>query len=273
MLLSLRIFFGVIALFWVVGCSSPAVESEKRSAINVFIASDSTAADYKVFDDYQTHRYPMTGWGESFQPWISDGNLKKLSPWMHAEKATLHNHAMGGRSTRTFFEEGRWQAIYDKLQPGDFVLIQFGHNDAAVEKTERYVNIEGYKQYLRLYIDQVREKKAIPVLLTPVNRNYPWENGVLGNPHGEYPDAMKSVAAEKNVSLVDLAQRSRDFFSSKGEAYVSSTYFMNIKPGDFPAYPDGLNDNTHFQTAGAEAVSKLVYEGLLDIASSMTLEK
>lgn len=269
MLLSMKKILGLVMLLGVAACTTSAYVPEHRAAINVFIASDSTATDQTLNEDYQTHRHPVTGWGQSFQPWISGDNLKQLYPLLHAKSATLQNHAKGGRSTRTFFEEGRWQAIYDQLQPGDLVLIQFGHNDAAEDKHERYVNIQGYKQFLRLYVDQVREKKAIPVLMTPVNRNYPWENGVLGNSHGEYPDAVKAVAAEKNVLLVDLGQRSRDFFTSKGEAYVGPTYFMNLKPGDFPAYPNGHNDNTHFQPAGGEVVSKLVYEGLVDLAKTL----
>jgi lysophospholipase L1-like esterase len=269
MLLSMKKILGLVMLFGVVACTTPAAVPEHRTAINVFIASDSTATDQTLNEDYQTHRHPVTGWGQSFQPWISGDNLKQLSPLLHADSATLQNHAKGGRSTRTFFEEGRWQLIYDQLQPGDLVLIQFGHNDAAENKHERYVNIQGYKQFLRLYVDQVREKKAIPVLMTPVNRNYPWENGVLGNSHGDYPDAVKAIAAEKNALLIDLGQRSRDFFTSKGEAYVGPTYFMNLKPGDFPAYPNGHNDNTHFQPVGGEVVSKLVYEGLVDLAKTL----
>lgn len=273
MLLCWRLTFAAIALLGLVACGKPAATVEKRLAINVFIASDSTATDQTLNEDYHTHRHPVTGWGQSFQPWITGDNLQQLYPLLQASTATLHNHAKGGRSTRTFFEEGRWHAIYDQLQPGDLVLIQFGHNDAAVDKHERYVNIQGYQQFLRLYVDQVREKNAIPVLMTPVNRNYPWENGVLGNSHGEYPDAVKAIAAEKKVLLIDLGQRSRDFFTDKGESTVGPRYFMNLKPGAFPAYPEGHTDNTHFQPAGADVVARLVYEGLLDLAKGMATAK
>jgi len=142
------------------------------------------------------------------------------------------------------------------------VLIQFGHNDAAVQKHERYVNIPSYKQYLRLFVEQTPAKKALPILLTPVNRNYPWEDGRLGNSHGEYPAAMKEVAEELDVLLIDLGQLSRDFFAQQGEEFVTRTYFMNLPAGAFPAYPDGLSDSTHFQPEGAEAVARLVYEAM-----------
>lgn len=229
---------------------------------SIYLAADSTVADHTLNDDYMEKRYPVTGWGQKFQAFVSGENLTALRHLITSENAQVINKARGGRSTRTFFEEGRWDEIYRSLQPNDVVLIQFGHNDAAVEKHERYVNIDGYKQYLRLYVQQAREKQALPILLTPVNRNYPWENGRLGNSHGDYPAAMKQVAAELDVVLIDLGVLSRDFFTSKGQEYVSKTYFMNLPAGAFPAYPEGLIDNTHFQPAGAEAVARLVFEAM-----------
>ncbi|WAC40335.1 SGNH/GDSL hydrolase family protein [Pedobacter sp. SL55] len=139
---------------------------------------------------------------------------------------------------------------------------QFGHNDAAVDKTERYVNIEGYKEFLRLYVNQTREKGATPILLTPVNRNYPWKDGKLSNVHGEYPNAVKEIAKELNVKLIDLTQLSIDAFTAKGQEYVTNNYFMNFDKGLYQAYPDGQKDNTHFQKAGAQAVAQLVFNAM-----------
>ena len=141
-------------------------------------------------------------------------------------------------------------------------MIQFGHNDAAVDKHERYVNITGYKEYLRLFINQTREKGATPILLTPVARNYPWKDGRLNNVHGDYPQAVKDVAKEMNVLLIDLNQLSMEAFSAKGQEYVSSQYFMNLPAGKYVAYPEGQKDNTHFQPEGATEVARLVFEGL-----------
>jgi lysophospholipase L1-like esterase len=140
--------------------------------------------------------------------------------------------------------------------------MQFGHNDAAKDKPERYVNVEGYKEYLRLFVNQTREKSAIPILLTPVNRNYPWADGKLSNVHGEYPDAVKQVAKELNVRLIDLTQLSIDFFTSKGQEYVTSHYFMNFAAGLYEGYPNGGKDNTHFQPEGALEVARLVYQAM-----------
>ena len=140
--------------------------------------------------------------------------------------------------------------------------MQFGHNDAAEAKTERYVNIEGYKEFLRLYVTQARDRGAIPVILTPVARNYPWVDGHLENVHGDYPAAAKEVSEELNTLFIDLNQRSMDYFSEQGRDFVSKNYFMNLDSGVYEAYPNGQSDNTHFQPEGAKAVAKLVFEDL-----------
>jgi lysophospholipase L1-like esterase len=238
-----------------------------KEPLKVFLIGDSTMADYSLYEgeDYQKDRYPLMGWGQVFQPFMHADSLPKLKNIIEADSVLVVDKARGGRSTRTFFEEGRWAEVHNALKKGDLVLIHFGHNDAAENKPERYVNIQGYKEYLRLYVNQAQEKGAIPVLLTPVNRNYPWKDGKLSNVHGEYPAAMKEVAAELDVQLIDLTQRSIDFFSAKGEDYVTKHYFMNLPAGQYEAYPEGQRDNTHFQPEGAREVARLVFEGLQDL--------
>ena len=140
--------------------------------------------------------------------------------------------------------------------------MQFGHNDKSEHKPLRYVDIEGYKEFLRLFVYQTREKKAIPIILTPVYRNYPWKDNHLENCHGEYPQAALEVAKEMNVCFIDLNQLSMDAFSKKGQKYVTNHYFMNLPPGVYEAYPDGESDNTHFQPEGARVVARLVFDTL-----------
>ena len=257
----------LLLVFLLSACAATHQASSTDNITHIYLAADSTVADHTLNEDYWTNRHPVTGWGQKFQPFVSGKNLDALRHLIKTGHTDVINKAKGGRSTRTFFEEGRWDEIYRALQPHDLVLIQFGHNDAALEKHERYVNLTGYKQYLRLFIQQTREKNALPILLTPVNRNYPWENGKLENSHGEYPAAMKEVAQEMDVLLIDLGQFSRDFFTEKGRDFVSQTYFMNLSKGAFPAYPNGLNDNTHFQPKGAEEIARLVYEGMKSLPS------
>lgn len=228
----------------------------------VFLIGDSTVADYTIYNDYMTKRYPITGWGQVFQSLLSRDSLVKVRNIIKTDSVLVIDSARGGRSTRTFFEEGRWASVCQSFHPNDLVLIQFGHNDAAKDKPERYVTIQGYKEYLRLFVNQTREKGAIPILLTPVNRNYPWADGKLTNVHGEYPDAVKAVARELNVHLIDLTRLSCEFFTSKGRDYVTSHYFMNLPAGAFEAYPNGQKDNTHFQPEGALEVARLVFNAM-----------
>lgn len=234
----------------------------RKEPTRVYLIGDSTVADYSLEADFKTKRYPLAGWGQVFQQFMVKDSLRKISSLIRTDSAIVDDRAKGGRSTRTFFEEGRWADVYKGLRKGDLVMIQFGHNDAAVEKHERYVNITGYKEYLRLYVNQTRSKGGLPILITPVARNYPWKDGKLGNVHGDYPQAMKDVAKELNVPLIDLNQLSMDLFTSKGEEYVSRNYFMNLPAGVYQAYPDGQKDNTHFQPEGATEVARLVFKGL-----------
>lgn len=241
----------------------------QKTLQTIYLVGDSTMADYSDnYDpgkDYMKTRYPMTGWGQVFQQFFVKDSLQKVSGIITSNQVKIDNRARGGRSTRTFFQEGRWRSVAENLKENDLVIIQFGHNDAAEQKTERYVNIEGFKEFLRLYIKETRQKKAIPILLTPVARNYPWNDGKLGNNHGIYDTAVKEIAKELKVVLIDLNKKSQDYFTEKGKEFVSENFYMNIPKGKYEAYPDGLDDNTHFQPEGAKAVAQLVFDGLKNI--------
>lgn len=229
----------------------------------IYLIGDSTVADYSLEDDYDSKRYPLVGWGQMFKPFFVKDNLKHVEHLLgDAREVRVDDRAKGGRSTRTFFQEGRWSSIYKILQKGDVVMMQFGHNDGAENKPERYVDIDGYKEFLRLFIDQTRQKGALPILLTPVARNYPWKDGKLHNVHGEYPQAVIDIAAEMEVKLIDLNRLSMSYFSQRGQAYVTKNYFMNFPAGEFRAYPDGQKDNTHFQVEGGKAVAQLVFDAM-----------
>ncbi|MCV9388838.1 rhamnogalacturonan acetylesterase [Reichenbachiella ulvae] len=241
----------------------------KKEVTTVYLIGDSTMADYSGdYDpdkDYYKTRYPLTGWGQVFQPFMSSDSLSQIKHLTKTDSAIVDDRARGGRSTRTFFQEGRWRSVYESLKPGDLVMMQFGHNDAAENKTERYVNIEGYKEFLRLYVSQTRQKEAIPIILTPVNRNYPWKDGQLTSSHGEYELAAEAVAEEMDVLLIDLTQRSIDQFTKVGRDYSTNNYFMNLPAGKYEAYPDGQSDNTHFQPDGATAVAQCVFDGMKEL--------
>ncbi len=243
--------------------------------VRIFLIGDSTMQDYSVRSNYLTDYYPMTGWGEKLQSFLQSDSLSKIKNILNADSVQVFNYAKGGRSTRLFWQEGSWSQVESLLQPGDYVFIQFGHNDEAscTDYPDRCTSLDSFKIYLRWYVESSRTKGAIPLLLTPVNRDYPWSGGVLNNVHGEYPGAMKQVASELHVPLIDITQRSIDFFTSKGETHTTNHYFMVFPAGTYPTYkvtadyPNGSpsNDKTHFQTEGATEVARMVFEGLQDL--------
>lgn len=255
---------GVLASFTIMAFSI-----QKSNATTVYLIGDSTMADYannyEPGKDYMKTRFPVTGWGQVFQQFLVKDSLQKVNKLIKTESAVVDDRARGGRSTRTFFQEGRWRAVFEKLKKDDLVLMQFGHNDGAETMTERYVPIEGYKEFLRLFVSQARSKGALPIILTPVARNFPWKDGKLQNVHGLYDQAAKDVAKELNVPLIDLNRKSMDFFTKKGETFSAENYFMNFPAGKYEAYPEGQKDNTHFQTKGAVEVARMVFEGMKEI--------
>lgn len=255
----------IIGFFLVLVCFTLFAFKVKQQT-TVYLIGDSTMADYNYNNryvkgnDYMKSKYPITGWGQVFQQFMSSDSLYKIKNLIKTDSVLVVDRARGGRSTRTFFQEGRWRSVYENLKKGDVVIMQFGHNDAAKDKTDRYVDVEGYKEFLRLFVSQAREKGAIPIIVTPVARNYPWKDGVLNDVHGDYDKAPKDVAAEMKVALLDLNKASRDFFTKKGKDYVTEKYYMNFSAGLYEAYPEGQKDNTHFQTEGANQVARLVFE-------------
>ncbi|NML58978.1 rhamnogalacturonan acetylesterase [Chryseobacterium cheonjiense] len=267
-----KIFYIVSFLLVVLllsGCSSQSsvqktTAKRDKSVTHIYLIGDSTMADYtrdyEPGKDYMKVRYPITGWGQVFQPFFMKDSLTNMKPGIATDSVAVIDRAHGGRSTRTFFQEGRWRYVYEHLKPGDYVLMQFGHNDSSEKHTERYVNIEGYKEFLRLFVIQTKQKGANPIILTPVARNYPWKDGKLQNVHGEYWQAPIDVAMEMNVPYIDLNKLSMEYFTHKGQDFTTNHYFMNFPENTYEAYPKGQKDNTHFQPEGAKAVASLVYQ-------------
>jgi PelA/Pel-15E family pectate lyase len=216
-----------------------------RAPITVYLAGDSTMAA-KAED-----RRPETGWGE------------KLQQFFTSEAVRIENHARNGRSTRSFLAEGHWQAIINKLQPGDYVFIQFGHNDAAQDRTDRYTPPADYKANLRRFVREVRGKQAHPVLLTPVMRRR-FRDGAFYDSHGEYPALVREVAAAQNVPLIDLHRSSEALIKQYGEQ-GSRQLFLHLAAGANRNYPQGLSDDTHFSPLGAQLIAEQVVRGLREL--------
>jgi len=194
--------------------------------ITIYMIGDSTMAD-KPLDDN-----PERGWGQLF-------------PACFDSSVTIENHAKNGRSTKSFIAESLWQQVLVKLQPGDYVFIQFGHNDEKKESPERYTTPEEYGKNLLRFVNESREKGAIPVLCTPIVRRRFDKDGKFFDDHGEYPGAARNVASANNVPLLDMTSLSEKLVGGLGPEDSKKLYLF-IKPGEYKSLPEGKEDNTHF---------------------------
>ena len=212
-----------LAILWLV-CSS----------FTIHLMGDSTCAE-KDLPKAGLER----GWGMMFQNFLDPSAV------------TVVNYAQNGRSTKSFRDLGLWDKVYEAVQPGDYVFIQFGHNDAKKDDPARYAAPFGdYQQNLRDFIDGVREKGGIPVLLTPIARRWFKQGQLDRNCHTDYPEAMRQVAEEKDVTLLDITTPTLDWIEALGDE-ASKAYFM---------ISTGKDDNTHLVPAGARKVTEIICE-------------
>lgn len=211
-----------------------------KKKIKVWMIGDSTMCIY------EPTRGPITGWGMPFAHFF-DSTI------------TIDNRARGGRSTRTFISENRWEPIVDSMQEGDYVLIQFGHNDEAKEPqyAARYTSVPDYKTNLVKFITQSRAKKGIPVLITPVTRMKFDNAGKALETHAAYTQAVFDVAKKYNTPVIDLDKKSRELLQQLGPENAK-LLFMQYEPGQEPLFPEGQKDNTHFNDYGARRIAELV---------------
>lgn len=216
--------------------------SMKQKQVRIFLAGDSTMADK------DKKSAPETGWGMVLPSYFNDNVL-------------IENHARNGRSTRTFISEGRWDFMMKRVGEGDFVVIQFGHNDQSKQKEDRYTPPADYKKNLERFVADVRAKGATPILCTPVERRKFDKDSNFVDQHGIYPNLVRKVAKEMNVVLIDMQHTSMDFLIDQGME-GSKQFFMHVKPGECEKYPEGKEDNTHFKPDGAMVMAKLFVEGV-----------
>lgn len=209
----------------------------QKKNIKVFMAGDSTMSIKEV------KYYPETGWGMPFSIFFDS-------------TVTVINRAGNGRSSRTFMTEGRWKLITDELSEGDYVFIQFGHNDEVPTKASA-TKPDEFKNNLVKYITETREKKATPLLLTPMARRSFDSTGKIKGTHDEYTAIIQMVAKENNVILIDMDKKSQALYQQMG-VENSKFLFNHLKPGEHPNYPDGKEDNTHFSEMGARLLAQMV---------------
>ena len=232
------------------GCATVQPAREQTAPVGsgvistLYVIGDSTAAAYPH------ERYPLTGWAQV------------LPYYFDTSRIHLEDRARSGRSSKSYWDEGAWTPIREALQPGDFVFIQFGHNDEKKDDPNRYTDpATTYPEYLKRYVDDTRAAGAQPVLLTPVNRNAWTSPRELKDSHGAYPAAVRSLARREGVPLIDLHALTRRYYERLGPMRAARL-FMNLKPGQYPNYPGGKKDNTHLQDRGAYAISALAVQAI-----------
>ena len=241
--------------------------AKSSEAIDVIVIADGIRRIFIIGDStvqtYNQSYYPMMGWGQV------------LNLFFDESKIQIINKAIGGRSSRSFWEEGRWTEVVNLLDSNDYVFIQFGHNDRDWSKPERYTDTAAYKEYLRIYVNESREKGATPVLVSPMIMNA-WEGSTLRNVFTEgennYRGAMLEVAKELDALFVDLNMKSYELVKELGAEYASYFLHMGLEPGEYPNYPDGSTDvGTHYQEMGALEMAKLIIEGLIELEEDSTV--
>ncbi len=220
----------------------PVIGAATPAPMRIFIAGDSTAQDYKA------DRYPQSGWGTMLRCAV-------------AADVTIENRAIGGRSTNSFIREGRLDRIATDLRKGDTLLIQFGHNDASIEKPERYTTIEQYRANLHRFLDVAKRAGAKAVILTPVARR-DFKDGVEQPSFPAYADAARQVARETRTPLIDLGATSQAWVQAAGPEAAKAYYLHYSGTAGAPGYPVGVTDDTHFSEIGARRVADLVATGL-----------
>ncbi len=210
---------------------------------SIFLIGDSTMAD-KPLDEN-----PERGWGQLFPQFLLPG-------------IQVQNHAMNGRSTKSFIKEGRWDTVMSRMRKGDYVLIQFGHNDQKVEDSNRSAPAHGlYKENLIRFVNDTRSKGGFPILITPVMRRKFDDKGKFVDQHGDYPGVVKEVAAMLKVPMIDLHKSSEALIVKEG-VEGSKRLFLNIPAKHFKNYKGKEEDNTHFSEYGAASMASLVCESI-----------
>lgn len=221
-----------------------AERTEKREKAVVYIAGDSTAQTYN-----HAKEYPQTGWGQV------------AADYFDVSKAEVVNRSIGGRSLKSYNNDGRLDRILTEMCPGDYVFIQFGHNDGS-SKPERFISVEDFKILMEeKYITEIQKRGGYPVILTPTPHYSPNEDGKFSETIVDYSAAAREVAAKMNVPLIDIQKTAVDKWNELGADAVKKFYFINEK-NESVKYPDGTDDHTHFKEAGARQIAMLVADGI-----------
>lgn len=225
--------------------------SRNTTATTVFLAGNSTVVDQD--------REPWAAWGQMIPRFFTSG------------KIAVANHAESGEALKSFVSEKRLDKIMSLMKSGDYLFIEFAHNDQK-QGSAHVDPFTTYKEQLKLYIGEARKKGGIPVLVTSMHRRSFDSTGHIINTLGDYPEAMRQTASEENVALIDLNAMSKALYESWGPE-TSLKAFVHYPANSFPGQTQELKDNTHFSTYGAYELTRCVVEGIKanvpDLAKSL----
>lgn len=194
---------------------------------------------------------PERGWG-------------MLLPDYFEESIKIENHAVNGRSSRSFTYEGRWDSVMNLVNKGDYVVIQFGHNDDVITKTGRYSTPEEYRYNMTRFILDTKEKSANPILCTSIQRRKFDTIGQLIDTHGVYPEIVRELGNEFDIPVIDMQLMSEELIEDYG-IEKSKLIFLHFSPGEIDFFPKGKEDNTHFSELGGKLMAGLFVRGLNEI--------
>jgi lysophospholipase L1-like esterase len=222
-----------------------------KTQMTIYTIGDSTMANKPNPD-----KNPERGWVQ-------------VLPAYFTNDVKIVNKAVNGRSTRSFIDENRWDTVFNSIQKGDYVFIQFGHNDQKDQDPKRYTNPHtAYRNNLIRFIKESRQKGAKPILFTSIVRRNFNDKGVLIDTHGEYPLEVRLVAQEYKVPIIDLQYLTELMEIKEGEE-GSKLLHLHYKPGDIEFYPEGKEDNTHLSEKGANEIAQLVVKQLIQMNSPL----
>ena len=237
----LSVLLAFLAAGWIAAGTLCAQQPDYDFTIHLM--GDSTMADKDI-----SGRNPERGWGMVFENFVD-------------QRVRVINYAKNGRSCKTAIAEGIWDNVKANLRPGDYLFIEFGHNDQKPKGKGYAPAWTEWQDYLRLFIRTAREAGATPVLLTPVARRHFYDGVLDETTHGEYPASMRAVAQQEGVTLIDMEKATIAWLKEAGDE-ASRPYFMWIEPGVCPAKPDGLQDNTHSTPLGARRNCEIVCDSI-----------
>ena len=217
-----------------------------KKMTTIYWAGDSTVKQNSIVT------YPQTGIGQM------------MHRYTRLREVMIANHAENGRSTKQFIDEGRLARIYDRITKGDFLFIQFGHNDEKIADPARYADPQSdYPANIEKFVNVARDKGAYPVIITPLTRCRYASNAMLR--HDAWAQAARETAKRLDVALIDLTAMSEQVVAQRGEEKAATTLYMSIPAGVYPAYPNGLEDGTHLQPLGAMTFAGLIARGLHEL--------